>query len=69
MTLDLAGSELRAVHPTHLEYLANMGVDASFSVSIVAEGRWSGTASRSRPSWSWSTLLVATLNAFSQALR
>lgn len=39
MTLDLAGSELRAVHPVHLEYLANMGVDASFSVSIVAEGR------------------------------
>jgi diguanylate cyclase (GGDEF)-like protein len=39
MTLDLAGSELRAVHPTHLEYLANMGVAASFSVSIVVEGR------------------------------
>ncbi len=38
MTLDLAGSELRAVHPTHLEYLSNMGVGASFSVSIVVEG-------------------------------
>lgn len=39
MTLDLRGSELRAVHPIHLEYLVNMGVEASFSVSIVAEGR------------------------------
>ena len=39
MVLDLAGSELRAVHPVHLEYLANMGVVASFSVSIVTRGR------------------------------
>lgn len=38
MTLDLTGSELRAVHPVHLEYLANMGVVASFSVSIVTRG-------------------------------
>lgn len=39
MTLDLLGSELRAVHPIHIEYLKNMGVAASFSVSIVVEGR------------------------------
>ncbi|CAN5632100.1 hypothetical protein BH23DEI1_BH23DEI1_22320 [soil metagenome] len=39
MTLDLTGSELRAVHPVHLEYLANMGVVASFSVSIVTRGQ------------------------------
>jgi diguanylate cyclase (GGDEF)-like protein len=39
MSLDLSGSELRAVHPVHLEYLENMGVSASFSVSIVAKGR------------------------------
>jgi len=38
MRLDLTRSELRAVHPTHLEYLANMGVIASFSVSIVVDG-------------------------------
>ncbi len=38
MTLDLTGSELRAVHPVHLEYLANMGVVSSFSVSIVTRG-------------------------------
>lgn len=39
MTLDLSGSELRAVHPVHIEYLVNMGVASSFSVSIVPEGR------------------------------
>jgi diguanylate cyclase (GGDEF)-like protein len=39
MSLDLTGSELRAVHPVHLEYLENMGVRSSFSVSIVANER------------------------------
>lgn len=38
MTLDLTGSELRAVHPVHLGYLGAMGVAASFSVSILARG-------------------------------
>ena len=39
MKLDLTGSELRAVHPTHITYLEHMGVAASFSLSIVVEGR------------------------------
>lgn len=37
--LDLSLSSLRAVSPIHLEYLANMGVQASMSVSIVIRGK------------------------------
>ncbi|WPZ33953.1 GAF domain-containing protein [Thalassobaculum sp. OXR-137] len=37
--LDLSLSSLRAVSPVHLEYLANMGVQASMSVSIVMHGK------------------------------
>ncbi len=37
--LDLSMSVLRAVSPIHLEYLRNMGVHASMSVSILREGR------------------------------
>ncbi|HYO70160.1 MAG TPA: GAF domain-containing protein, partial [Archangium sp.] len=37
--LDLSGSALRSVSPVHLEYLANMGVGASMSISLVREGR------------------------------
>ncbi|MDB5412655.1 MAG: putative sensor protein [Rubritepida sp.] len=37
--LDLSLSTLRAVSPIHLEYLRNMGVSASLSISIVVQGR------------------------------
>ena len=37
--LDLSLSVLRAVSPIHIEYLSNMGVAASLSISIVIEGR------------------------------
>jgi light-regulated signal transduction histidine kinase (bacteriophytochrome) len=37
--LDLAAAVLRSVSPVHLEYLANMGVVASMSVSLVDGGR------------------------------
>jgi light-regulated signal transduction histidine kinase (bacteriophytochrome) len=37
--LDLSHSLLRSVSPTHLEYLANMGVVASMSLSIIIGGR------------------------------
>jgi light-regulated signal transduction histidine kinase (bacteriophytochrome) len=37
--LDLSLSTLRAVSPIHLEYLRNMGVEASLSISIVVRGR------------------------------
>lgn len=36
--LDMSDSVLRSVSPVHLEYLANMGVRASASVSIVKDG-------------------------------
>ena len=37
--LDLSGSVLRSVSPVHLEYLRNMGVVASMSVSLIDRGR------------------------------
>ncbi|WCT74630.1 HWE histidine kinase domain-containing protein [Sphingomonas naphthae] len=37
--IDLSLSLTRAVSPIHIEYLANMGVKASLSISIVVEGR------------------------------
>ncbi len=36
--LDLSMSVLRSVSPVHIEYLKNMGVEASMSISIVVEG-------------------------------
>lgn len=36
--IDLTHSRLRAVHPVHLEYLGNMQVAASFSLSVVFNG-------------------------------
>lgn len=37
--LDLSESMLRSVSPVHVEYLRNMGVAASMSISIVVKGR------------------------------
>ncbi|WP_432536403.1 SpoIIE family protein phosphatase [Kineococcus arenarius] len=37
--MDLSHSVLRSVSPIHVEYLKNMGVAASMSVSLVVEGR------------------------------
>ena len=37
--LDLSGAMLRSVSPVHLEYLANMGVRASMSISLIDRGR------------------------------
>jgi len=37
--LDLSGSVLRSVSPVHIEYLKNMGVGASMSISIIHEGK------------------------------
>jgi len=37
--IDLSFAQLRAVHPVHIQYLKNLGVEASFSVSIVVAGR------------------------------
>jgi two-component system, chemotaxis family, sensor kinase Cph1 len=43
--LDLSYSQIRSVSPMHLEYLANMGVAASMSLSIVMNGRLWGLIS------------------------
>ena len=37
--VDLSLSTLRAVSPIHLEYLRNMGVKASMSISIIVDGK------------------------------
>ncbi len=37
--LDLSLSMLRSVSPIHIEYLKNMGVEASMSISIVVDGK------------------------------
>lgn len=37
--LDMTYSVLRAVHPVHLQYLENMGVQASFSLSLIVDGK------------------------------
>lgn len=37
--LDMSGLMLRSVSPIHLEYLRNMGVVASMSISVVVDGR------------------------------
>src|SRR3569833_518068 len=36
--LDLSYAHLRSVSPIHLEYLRNMGVGASMSISIIVDG-------------------------------
>ncbi len=43
--LDLSFAVLRSVSPTHLEYLANMGVRASMSVSLIVRDRLWGLIS------------------------
>ncbi len=43
--LDLSQSILRSVSPVHLEYMANMGVRASMSVSLIVAGRLWGLIS------------------------
>ncbi|MGY2065662.1 SpoIIE family protein phosphatase [Blastococcus sp. SYSU DS0619] len=56
--LDLAGAMLRSVSPVHLEYLANMGVVASMSISLIDRGKLWGLiachhyAGPHRPSYS-----------------
>jgi light-regulated signal transduction histidine kinase (bacteriophytochrome) len=48
--IDLSNAMLRSVSPVHREYLANMGVIASMSVSIVRDGRLWGLIACHHPS-------------------
>ena len=43
--LDLGNAALRSVSPVHLEYMANMGVQASMNVSLIVAGRLWGLIS------------------------
>ena len=48
--LDLGQHALRSVSPVHLEYLRNMGVAASMSISIISGGRLWGLVACHHPS-------------------
>lgn len=37
--IDLSHAHLRSVSPVHIQYLKNMGVGASFSISLIRDGR------------------------------
>jgi chemotaxis family two-component system sensor kinase Cph1 len=65
--LDLSFSLLRSVSPVHLEYLANMGVAASMSLSIVVDGRlWGLIACHHGEPLQLSCRLRAALELFAQ---
>ena len=38
-TIDFSFSQIRAVHPVHIQYLKNLGVEASFSLSVMVGAR------------------------------
>ncbi|ATZ50634.1 Bcphy3 [Botrytis cinerea B05.10] len=44
-SLNLSSAYLRAMSPVHIKYLTNMGVRASFSISLIVEGRLWGLIS------------------------
>ncbi|HSJ42558.1 MAG TPA: HWE histidine kinase domain-containing protein, partial [Xanthobacteraceae bacterium] len=65
--LDLTFSTLRSVAPIHLEYLANMGVRASMSLSMVVHGRlWGLIACHHREPHRLSYSLRSALELFAQ---
>jgi light-regulated signal transduction histidine kinase (bacteriophytochrome) len=65
--LDLTFSALRSVSPVHLEYLANMGVAASMSLSIVVRGQlWGLIACHHREPRYLDSALRAGLELFAQ---
>jgi len=67
--LDLSLSVLRSVSPIHLEYLANMGVSASMSLSIVIEGKlWGLIACHHRTPRFVSPKMRTALELFSQII-
>ncbi len=67
--LDLSLSVLRSVSPIHLEYLANMGVAASMSLSIVIDGKlWGLIACHHRTPRFVSPKMRTALELFSQII-
>lgn len=68
-SLDLSLSVLRSVSPIHLEYLANMGVAASMSLSIIIEGKlWGLIACHHRTPRFVSPKMRTALELFSQII-
>lgn len=56
--LDMSDCSLRSVSPVHIEYLKNMGVTASMSISIIIQGRlWGLIAFHHGEPWYGSKLL------------
>jgi len=65
--LDMSLAALRAVSPIHLEYLGNMGVEASFSISIIVRGElWGLIACHHYSPRHLSSRLRATAELFAQ---
>ena len=54
--LDLSFAHLRSVSPVHLEYLRNMGVAASMSISIIIDGELWGLIACHHYSPKWMTM-------------
>jgi len=52
--LDLSHAVLRSVSPIHIEYLKNMGVTASMSISLIHEGQLTGLIACHHYSGAWS---------------
>jgi light-regulated signal transduction histidine kinase (bacteriophytochrome)/CheY-like chemotaxis protein len=52
--LDLSHAVLRSVSPIHIEYLKNMGVTASMSISLLFEGKLAGLIACHHYSGPWS---------------
>lgn len=67
LPLDLTYSRLRAVSPIHLEYLANMGVRASLSLSLIVGGKlWGLIACHAAAPLYLSSRLRLALEVFAQ---
>ncbi|MHB0705468.1 HWE histidine kinase domain-containing protein [Roseomonas mucosa] len=65
--LDMSDCSLRAVSPIHLQYLRNMGVQASMSLSIQQGGRlWGLIACHHRTAWHLPVALRAACEIFAQ---
>lgn len=65
--LDLSQSKLRAVSPVHIQYLKNMGVGASMSISIIIEGElWGLIACHHNTDKIVSVPLLSQLELFSE---
>ena len=65
--LDLSDCALRSVSPVHLEYLRNMGVAASMSLSIIRGGQlWGLIACHHRTPWHLPPMLRSACEMFAQ---